>query len=298
MQLFKIIVSIFLITLAHSLLKAHPTGNMIVVGDHVLWPYVCPVDDSGHHACVMIWSEGNEPEILIQSNHTSSDYMLYQNNEQIYIMERRFNTASKNEIRILKSSIGGAPEEIWPWTELDLRIGEAGFFMPSDQELVFVSYPNIYQLERGFEPKVYVEFQNPIKRLRALDDQKVLLLGDGEAWLTTQNGEVIEHWNDLLFDDVTNSPLNRNQIFDIDYQDGELLLAYWGNRSFDTIDSSGYRKVMIKFDEPITPHWSAYFGENKLLFASKLIMDGSNPQPHLLMQNIDHGIKKIWTIDQ
>jgi hypothetical protein len=224
--------------------------------------------------------------------------MLYQKNEQVYIMERRFNATSKNEIRILKSSIGETPEEIWPWSELDLRIGEGGFFMPSDHEIIFVSYPNIYQLEKGFEPKIYVEFQNPIKRLRALDDQKLLLLGDGKAWLTTKNGEVIEHWNDLLLNDVTDAPLNRNQIFDIDYQDGELLMAYWGNRSFDTIDSSGNRNVIIKFDEPITPHWLAYFGDNKLLFASKLIMDGSNPKPHLLMQNIDHGIKKIWTIGQ
>lgn len=295
MQLSKIILSVSIIFLFYSVTEAHPTGNMIVMGDHVLWPYVCPVDDPGHHACVMIWSEGNEPEILIRSNHTSSDFMLYQKNDQIYFMERRYNSSSQNnEIRILKSSIDETPVEIWPWTEFDLRIGEGGFFMPSDDEIIFVSYPDIYQIKKEGELKVYFDFEDPIKRFRVLDDERLLLLGDGEAWLTTQNGEVIEHWNNLLLDGVTNAPLNRNQVFDIDYQNGELILAYWGNRSFDIIDRNGQRKTIIKFDEPVTPHWLTYFGGKKLFFASKLIMDGSTPKPHLLMQNEEDQIINIW----
>jgi hypothetical protein len=295
MQISKILLTVTVFFLFYLVTEAHPTGNMIVVGDHVLWPYVCPVDDSSHHACVMIWSVGDAPEILMRSDHTSSDFMLFQKNELIYFMERRYNPSSQNnEIRILKSSIHEKPVEIWPWTEFDLRIGEGGFFMPSDDAMIFVSYPNIYQIEKGEEPKQYFDFTEPVKRLRVLDDQRFLLLGDGEAWLTTQNGEIIKHWNNLLLDNVSNPPLNRNQIFDIDYQNGELLLAYWGNRSFDTIRRNGQRKTIIKFDEPITPHWLAYFGDKKLLFASQLVMDGSNPKPHLLMQNEKHEIKKIW----
>lgn len=282
----------------NSVLNAHPTGNMIVVDDYVLWPYVCPVNDSGHHACVMIWREGNEPEVLMRSNHTSSDFMLYQRNEQIYIMERRYHASSQNnEFRILKSSIDGTPAEFWPWTEFNMRIGEGGFFMLSDEEMVFCSYPNIYLVEKGGTPKVLFDFDQPVKRLRALGDERILLLGEGKAWLTTRSGEVIKEWDHLLMDEVTNAPLNRNQIFDIDYQGGELLLANWGNRSFDVIHSNGQREIIIKFEEPIATHWLAYFGELKVLFASHFIMDGSNPKPHLLIQDIDQGIKKIWTID-
>lgn len=295
MHLFKIVLSILLLTLVYSVLNAHPTGNMIVVGDHVLWPYVCPVEDSGHHACVMRWSEGKEPEILMRSSYTSSDFILYQKNGQIYIMERRYHSSTQNnEIRILKSSLDEKPVEIWPWTELELRIGEGGFIMISDDEMVFVSYPDVYQIKKGGDPKPYFDFSEPVKRLRAQGNRQLLLLGDGKAWLTSQNGEVIEYWNNLLLDDVNNPPLNRNQVFDIDYQNGELLLAYWGNRSFDAIHSNGQRKTIIQFENPITPHWLTYFGDKKILFASALIMDGSNPKPHLLMQNEENKIKKIW----
>lgn len=296
MQLSKILLVAFTLLLLYSDSNAHPTGNMIVVGDYVLWPYLCPVDNPGHQACVMMWSEGNEPKPILWSNHTSSDFMLYQKDEQIYIMERRYNASSQNnEIRILKSSIDETPVEIWAWSEYDVRIGEGGFFMPSDDEMIFVSYPNIYQIEKGGVPKQYFEFTEPVKRIRALDDQRFLLLGDGKAWLTNPKGEIIQQWNNLVADDVNNAPLNRNQVFDIDYQSGELLLAYWGNRSFDTIDSSGDRKTIIQFEEPITPHWLAYFGDKKLLFASHLVMDGSNPKPHLLMQNEESEIIKVWT---
>lgn len=274
----------------------HPTGNMIVVGDHVLWSYVCPLEDPGHHACVMIWSDGKAPEPIIRSDFSASDFILSHNEEQIYIMERRYNSNTQNnEVRILKTTINKPPKEVWSWFEIDLRIGEGGFFMPSNEEIIFVSYPGIYRMKRGEVPKPFFEFPEPVKRIRNIEDNHLLLLGEGKTWLNNPEGEIIREWDHLLFDTVKNAPLNRNQVFDVDYQTGELLLAYWGNRSFDIIKSHGNRETISQLKEPYAPHWVAYFGNRKLLFASRLVMDGTNPMPYLLIQSEDKTIRKLWT---
>lgn len=275
---------------------SHPTGNMIVVGDSVLWPYVCPADDPGHHACVMIWSEGNSPEPYLKSEYSASDFILYNRGDVIFIAERRYNQASqKNELRILKSSMEGSPQEIWPWFEHDLRIGDGGFFMPAEDEIVFVSYPDIYRMKRSGDTIPFFELDEPIKRLRSLENNRLLFLGDGKAWLTNHQGEIIKYWKNLTLDSVDDPPLNRNQIFDIDFQDDKLLLANWGNRSFDIIENENQRRIIVDLDTPLAPHWVAHFGNLKLLFASLLVMDGTNPKPHLLMENEENEIITIWT---
>jgi hypothetical protein len=195
----------------------------------------------------------------------------------------------------MKFKIGEKPKEIWPWFELEMRIGEGGFIMPSDEELIFVAYPGIYKLKKGKQPKPYFDFSEPIKRIRPISNNQILLLGDGKAWLSDMEGEVIQIWDNLLRSDVQNAPLNRNQIFDLDYNDGELLLAYWGNRSFEVIKRGGKREKIIQLSEPLTPHWLTYIGNQKMLFASEMKMDGSNPKPHLLLQKKNDEIVEIWT---
>ena len=54
---------------------AHPTGNMITVGENVLWSYINPISDTNHHACVMIWSKNSKPKLFIKSEFPGSDFM-------------------------------------------------------------------------------------------------------------------------------------------------------------------------------------------------------------------------------
>ncbi|MCO6472385.1 MAG: hypothetical protein J5I57_01465 [Melioribacteraceae bacterium] len=280
----------------YSNLFAHPTGNMIVIDKHVLWSYVNPINDPEHHACIMIWSEGKEPKPFITSEFEGSDYMLFNREDEIFIIERRFIQSSRKfEIRILKTRVGEQPKEIWPWFEDKWRIGEGGFFMKSDEEIVFASYPNILYLKKDSVPIYQFEFKETIKGIQLVSQNKLLLLGDNTTWLTDEKGNIIEQWEDLIVDSVINSPLNRNQIFDVDYQNGELLLAYWGNRSFDVIYTNHERVSILQQKEPLTPHWVAYWGDKKLLFSSKLTFDGSNPKPYLLLYKSDKEIINIWT---
>jgi hypothetical protein len=278
-----------------SLAYAHPTGNLIAIGEKVLWSYINPIDEPNHYACVMIWTKGSEPKVFIQSEHAASDFMLYNKQNEIYIIERRFLQASDEfEVRVLKSTIGSEPKVIWDWFKDDYRIGEGGFFMISDNQMVFGKYPEIYSLEKGEKPSRYFEFDQPINRIRAVERNQILLLGDNACYLVQQNGTILKQWNELIDPKVENAPMNRNQVFDADYANGELLLAYWGRRTFDLINASDKHKIILQQREPYTPHWVAFWNKEKLLFSSQLIFDGSTPKPHLSLLNEQNNESVLW----
>ncbi len=274
---------------------AHPTGNMVTIGEYVLWSYINPINDPNHFACVMIWTQGSEPKVYIQSEYAASDFMLYHTQNEIYIIERRFLQASDEfQVRVLKSTIGKKPKVIWNWFKDDYRIGEGGFLMLSDHQMVFGKYPEIFSLKKGEQPTKYFEFHYPIKRIRAIEHNQILLLGDNACYLVQQNGTILKRWNDLIDQKVKNAPMNRNQVFDADYSNGELLLSYWGRRSFDLIDANGNRIIILKQAEPLTPHWVTFWNKKKLLFSSHLIFDGSTPKPHLTLLDEQKNQREIW----
>lgn len=276
--------------------NAHPTGNMITVGESVLWSYINPINDLNHYACVMIWTKGTDPRVYMQSDHAASDYMLYNKQEVIYIIERKFlRTSDEFQVRVLKSEIGREPIIIWDWFEDDYRIGEGGFFMLSDHEMIFGKYPNIYALEKGGEVTKYFEFEHPIKRIRAVEDDQILLLGDSSCYLVRENGAVVRRWHELIDQEVVNAPMNRNQVFDADYSDGELLFSYWGRRSFDLIDAAGNHQIILQQADPLIPHWVTFWNGEKLLFSSSFIFDGSTPEPHLLLFSAQGSHRAIWS---
>lgn len=296
MKKVKNIIIIFSILFVTISAFAHPTGNMISVGKNVLWSYIDPINDIEHHACIMIWRVGSQPEILIKSEFPASDYMLYKKEDYVYIIERRFIQSTETfQCRILKMKVAEKPVEIWSWFKDDWRVGEGGFFMPNDNQIVFARYPKVYCLEKGEEPvEHHFEVQKPINGLKAVENNQFLLTDDNTCWLVNQKGKILKTWNDLLEDKVENAPLNRNGIFDIDYYNGELLMAYWGKRSFETISNAGERKVICQLEQPYAPHWVAFLGNEKLLFSSKLIFNGSTPKPYLILLKGKNDKKIIW----
>lgn len=287
---------LLLLLLVNMAIWAHPTGNMVTVGKYVLWPYVDPVDDPAHHACLMLWHPNRSPEVLLRSEHPASDFMLYNRGETIYAIERRhIDCTQKFEIRILKFRIGERPDIIWDWFEDEWRIGEGGFVMPSDDEVIFGKYPGIYHLKKKKTPLEYFQFDSPIHRIRSVEGGRLLLLGDDHCWLVDFNGKMIKQWNNLVKKEVADAPLGRNQIFDADYHNGELLLAYWGNRSFVIVEEGIHKKTIVNQKKPFVPHWVAYYGKDKLLFSSELVFDGRNPKPRLMLYREKNIVEAIWT---
>lgn len=283
---------LFLVTNA----GAHPTGNMITIGEHVLWSYIHPIDDPNHFACVMIWTKGAQPEVFFQSEYPASDVMLYSSQNEFYIVERRYVQVSDEfQIRVLKSSLDAQPFVIWDWINDAYRIGEGGFIMLSDEHMVFGRYPEVYSLIKGEQPTRYFEFDYAVKRIRAVEHDRILLLGDHSCYLVRQDGSLLKQWKDLVDHGVENAPMGLNQVFDMDYSDGELLLSYWGRRSFDLICGSRERSILLQQSEPFAPHWVAFRNKEKLLFSSSFIFDGSTPKPYLVLLNEENHQTVIWS---
>lgn len=281
-----------------SYVFAHPTGNMVTIGENVLWSYINPLNDPDHHACIMIWTKGAEPKVYMQSEYAASDFMIYSKHNDLYIIERKFTqTSAEFQVRVLKAKIGEKPRVIWDWFQDNYRIGEGGFYMFSDNQMIFGKYPNIYSLKKGEQPTRYFEFDHPIKRIRAIEHNQILLLGDNTCYLVQPNGKIIQQWNDLIDQKVKNAPMNRNQVFDADYSNGQLLLSYWGRRSFDLINSNGERKIILQQAVPLTPHWVAFRNKEKLLFSSRLIFDGSTPKPLLTLLDEQNNQRVIWSTE-
>jgi len=297
----RVLVKILILFTAFVLCQtvvAHPTGNMVVVDKTVLWSYINPIEDNAHHACVMIWSEGEKPRPFITSKFTASDFMIYAIGETIYLIERRHLQASDTfEVRLLKTDLNGESKVIWPWFEDKWRIGEGGFFMLSDTKMVFCKYPDLLVLNKGETPRPYFNFDFKIKRIRFLEDEKMLLLSDDVCRLADQQGNILKEWENLTETTNEEPPLGRNQVFDVDYYNDELLVAYWGQRSFYSIDAAGNRKRIEQLKEPFAPHWVAFFGKKKLLFASKIVFDGSAPKPKLIFQEGNGQSRDIWVYE-
>ena len=274
---------------------AHPTGNMITVGDNVLWSYINPINDPNHQACIMVWNKNSEPKVFIQSEYPASDYMLYNKQNEIYIIERRYLHATQEfEVRLMKTTISKKPKIIWNWFKDKWRIGEGGFFMLSDNQMVFGKYPEVYTLKKGEKLQKYFDFYQPVKRIRAVENNQILLVGKNACFLTQQDGSIVEQWNQLIDDKIKDAPLNRNQIFDADYKNGNLLFAYWGKRTFEWINKSGTRQTLLEQSKPFTPHWVAFWNDEKLLFSSKLVFDGSTPKPFLVSLNDKNQSQVVW----
>ncbi len=288
-----LLTGLFLLVLAKG--QTHPTGNMITVGDHVLWSYINPIEDRNHHACIMIWKKGAEPEIFLQSEYPASDFMLYNREDEIFIIERRHLQASQHfEIRILKTSISGKMEIIWDWFQDVWRIGEGGFLMPNDHQVIFGRHPNIYSLKKGEQPAVNFNFKNDISRIRAVEKNQILAINDASCYLLALDGTLLKEWEQLIDNKVEQAPLGRNQLFDADFRHDQLLIAYWGKRTFEVIDTNGTREILLNQTDPLVPHWVGYFNHEMLLFSSQLTFDGTTPRPCLQQINSKGQRMLIW----
>lgn len=274
---------------------AHPTGNVVTFGNSVYWSYIDPIDDESHTACIMVWDKQSEPSVFLKSEHPASDYMLFSDENNMYIIERR-HVAARDifDVRLLKMTSNSKPTVIWDWFKDDWRIGEAGFFMLSDTQLVFAKYPNILILNKDSKPTKYLSFDEPVDKIRLVENGNVLVLASGTCYLLDNRGEIVMSWVGMLDDQITDAPLNRNQIFDIDYRSGALMYAYWGKRSFELMDANGTQKVLLQLKEPLAPHWIASSGDDMYLFASELVFDGSTPKPYFVRISDTGKMKVIW----
>ena len=263
--------------------RAHPTGNLVSIGDTAYFPYVYPIDHTGHRSSILSLQQGEQVKVVLTSQHNASDFMLSAQTNSQYIIERRYEQSSdQNYVRLLKLNADNTTNTIWPWFEDKWRLGEGGFHLQSEQQIIFVKYPNVLIHRGDGSVDKAFEFAHPVKRLRKVA-QGLLLLGENQAWLVNLQGKVQKQWENLLNQTAENAPLNRNQIFDIDYHNNTLLVANWGNRSFD-IHTKASSTTIQQLDAPYTAHWVNHFADSYLVMASSISFDGNNPRPLLILK--------------
>lgn len=291
----KIIPALIFALLIYTSAIAHPTGNLITVNGVAYWSYVCPLNDPAHHGCVMRWDEQNGVTQWLTSEYPSSDWMMYATGQGgIYLIERYYDNAiQKNMVRMFFWNGSGEPEEIRPWFRDENRIGEAGFFVLDDGRVVYARHPSIYVLNDDGTSDVWLDWHEPVAEIRYIDDEHLLIRSGESAWLTTYDGTIINEWNDLIEPLDGEAPFMGNIIFDADYTDGGLYLAYWGKRRFDVI-SDVLRETIVSYQSPWIPHAVAAEGNTVYMLTSTLYPEPNQRINPSLLRMHDDQIELLW----
>lgn len=103
---------------------------------------------------------------------------------------------------------------------------------------------------------------------------------------------MIHKWDQILVELKDTPPLNRNQIFDCDYRNGELLIAYWGKRTFELHSMNNDGNTILELNPPFTPHWVAIDHDYMFLFASTI--EPGEPIEPALFQYHEEKLTLIW----
>ena len=288
----KISLAPLLIALLTPLVFAHPAGNMVYTGEVLLWSYVCPVDTLNHIACIMTWSEQEGVRPWLISEYPASDWLLSLSSaDELYLLERYYDpTRQKHRVRLLKSLPFQEPMVVWSWFEDTYRVGESGFVMLSDSQMLFARHPHLYIMEQGQEPEQWRAWSQAVNRVMPAENGQLLVQSNEDIWLISPTGEVKHHWSELLEQVEDDLPFMGNRIFDAAYQAPKLWLAYWGQRRFDVI--ADRRRTVLKFSPPFLPHAVAA-GDDRTFFLASSLDPGHDIRPQLWMLDAT-GLKQIW----
>ena len=251
-----------------SPVKSHPGGNMISVNGLLIWQYVYPPNAESHYSSVFIWDRIHGVRELMQSEFNSSDFHFYAKGDTVYYAEFR-DVANGSMFRLLKGRAGEIPEEIWPWQNAGEFGNAAGFFVSDTDEIVFAKYPSLYRISRDGKVNLVQEFEEPISGLNKTENG-LLLNSPTEVRLVDEQYSVIKEWDDLINPDQENLPMMGNRIFSADYRNGELLVAYWGGRSFFKITEQGDKQTLLNLSDTYAAHWVAIGEEEYYMFGSQI----------------------------
>ena len=273
----------------------HPAGDMIYINNTLLWSYIYPIGNIQHNASVMMWDRENGVRPWLISEYSASDWMIsVADSEHVYLIENYYNNNDDSHYaRLLKSKVGSDPIEIVPWFKDNYRIAQHGFIFREDSTILFVNYPDLYKYYLDGTIENVDNWNESLGSVRKLTNGNYLLRSDSSAWLTDNNLNILNSWNELLEPLGNNLPFGGNQIFDVDYVNESLYMAYWGKRSFDIIKNQK-RDVLLSFNSPWVPHHIAA-GDSKIFMLSSTLAPDvtSNIEPSLWLIE-DDKFELIW----
>lgn len=267
MQKFLIALILFL----NITLIAHPTGNLIINNNKVYWSYVYPVGDPDHHACIMVWDEKDGARPWIISEYSGSDWMMSPSSEGgFYFVERYYDAQIQNHrSRIFYYESDTDIKEIMSWFVDEYHFGEGGFIPTENGNFIFAKYPYILYMNSDGTVNNWIDWHKPVSRIRYINDESFLIKGDSSIWIVDYNGKNLNEWSNLIEPLDSDPPFLGNRIFDADFNDGDLWIAYWGKRRLDLINGNA-REVIKTFNEPFLPHAVGAKGDKVFILTSTI----------------------------
>lgn len=278
--------------------SAHPTGSVLAIGETLVWSYVNPIGDAEHHGCVMIWRDGEAAKVWLTSERTGSDWMMARKSDTaVWLIERFQDPAiDRHRFRVLEAVVGEKPEVVRDWALDEHRVGEGGFTMLSENEILFARYPDVFVMELGSAPRLWKPNLPSVNGLRALEDGRLLLRLEDGAVVVSADGEAEREWRSLRSESLdAEFPFGGNRIFDVALRDDELWLAYWGMRRFDRWTNGSNGETILQLDAPWLPHAVATSSMGTFLLASSF--DPGNEVRPRLWRWREGALELIWEVD-
>ncbi|MFV1884508.1 MAG: hypothetical protein ACMZ7B_08475 [Balneola sp.] len=247
---------------------AHPGGNMISVNGLLIWQYVYPPDARSHYSSVFMWDRIHGVRELMRSEFNSSDFHFYAIGDTVYYAEFS-DVTNGSRFRLLKGLAGEVPVEIWGWQDA-LEFGSAGgFYIADETEIIFAKYPSLYSINKAGNISLVHEFEEPVSGV-TMTEAGLLVNSPTEVRLVDEDYSILKTWNNLINPDQENLPFMGNRIFSADYNGKELLVAYWGGRSFFKINEQGKKETLLELPDTYTAHWAVLDDEEYFLFGSQI----------------------------
>jgi len=279
MNFFQRIVVLFIAFFFSLTLSAHPLGDIYSFEEDLYWVYVCPIQSQGHQACVMKLNKGGKIEEVIRSKRGASDWILSRSVEnQLYFIERYYSDTDGAHVSKMYRLKDGIISEVTDWYKDEHRIGEGGFIVLDNNDVVFASRGKIKIKDKNGNIYDWPKFSEYLQKFRVLHDGTMLLIQEKAITQIDVQGKVLKQWKGLIQKQEGNPPIMGNRIFDADYQDGKLYIAYWGNRRFEEVTADGKRKLLKQYDVkgPWIPH-SISAHQGKVYGLASHLM-GQNPR--------------------
>ncbi len=288
--------SIFIIAihlLIVSGIYSHPSSSMIYFDDSLYWVYISPINDVNHKAAIMKWNEEEGISIYLVSEFEASDFTLSKGRAEGFDIIESYYDGGEYYVRLLRFSNESKATEILPWFTSRERIGEHGFFVDDFGQIIFCKYPQVYVREANGTFNKWKDFEFDIHSVAYEGSNRFLVRGESKVELIDANGNTIFQWDNLLKENIENLPFRGNIIYDADFENEKLLLAYWGNRSFDIIEN-GKRHSLKRLTHPYIPHSALINGEEYFLLASTIAPGEYNKIEPALWRISNEDTELIW----
>lgn len=288
-NIYTILIIIFIAAEVYS----HPSSSMMFFDGSLYWVYISPVDDVNHKAAIMKWNKNDGVSTFIVSEFSASDFSLSKSDDGgFYILESYF-SGEEYRARLLHFTVDAGIRESILWFTSPERTAQHGFFVDESGRIVYCHFPNVYLREADGTLAKWENFDFEIHSLTSESNDQYLLRGESKVELIDKNGNVIFNWYDLLKEDIDDPPFGGNMIYDADYENGKLILAYWGDRSFDLIEN-GKRFSLKRLMHPYIPHAALINGEEYFLLASTIAPGEYNKINPVLWKYSDGNTELLW----